>query len=93
MGVVSGKHTLILDQCHLGPSVSHWFLHWPPLKSLTPLMMCWGGIRTTTRSVTSSFGPQVLMPSMGERSVEIEKDRLVLRTQLYFKFAVIFFST
>ena len=35
---------------------------------LTPLMMCWGGILTTIRRVTSSFGPQVLMPSMGDRS-------------------------
>ena len=39
-----------------------------PPKLLTPLMMCWGGILTTTRRVTSSFGPQVLMPSMGDRS-------------------------
>lgn len=37
-------------------------------KFLTPLMMCWGGSLTTTRRVTSSFGPQVLMPSMGDRS-------------------------
>lgn len=40
----------------------------PPAMFLTPLMMCWGGILTTTRRVTSSFGPQVLMPSMGDRS-------------------------
>lgn len=39
-----------------------------PPEFLTPLMMCWGGILTTTRRVTSSFGPQVLMPSMGDRS-------------------------
>lgn len=40
---------------------------WPP-QALTPLMMCWGGILTTTRRVASSLGPQVLMPSMGDRS-------------------------
>lgn len=40
----------------------------PPTKFLTPLMMCCGGILTTTRRVTSSFGPEVLIPSMGDRS-------------------------
>lgn len=89
---VSTKHTLILNQCNLAPSISGWFLRWPSLKPLTPLMMCWGGIRTTTRRVTSSFEPQVLMPSMGERSVEIEKDQSVLRPQVYFKFGAIFLS-
>lgn len=92
VSTISTKHTLILNQCNVEPSTSGWFLHWPSLKPLTPLMMCWGGIRTTTRRVTSSFEPQVLMPSMGERSVEIEKDQSVLRPQAYFKFAAILLS-
>ena len=46
----------------------------PPPKFLTPLMMCCGGILTTTRRVTSSFGPEVLIPSMGDRSGSEKED-------------------
>lgn len=47
----------------------------PVPEALTPRMMCCGGILTTTRRVASSLGPQVLMPSIGDRSVGSERGR------------------
>lgn len=56
------------------PDILGYMVSQAALEFLTPLMMCWGGIRTTTRRLTSSFGPQVLMPSMGDRSVGSENN-------------------
>lgn len=38
------------------------------LPMLTPLMMCWGGMRTTILSVSSSFWVPALTASMGDTS-------------------------
>lgn len=40
----------------------------PAQPTLTPLMMCWGGMRTTILSVSSSFWVPALMASMGDMS-------------------------
>lgn len=40
----------------------------PAQPTLTPLMMCWGGMRTTILSVSSSFWVPALTASMGDMS-------------------------
>lgn len=44
----------------------------PTQPTLTPLMMCWGGMRTTIRSVSSSFWVPALTASMGDTSGDRE---------------------
>lgn len=50
----------------------------PIQSTLTPLMMCWGGMRTTIRSISSSFWVPALTASMGDTS----RDRAVRLCQL-----------
>lgn len=61
-------HPALERHCALCRAVALGQVRVPMQPTLTPLMMCCGGMRTTIRSVSSSFWAPALTASMGDTS-------------------------